>query len=111
LQVFGPGHIATLNVSCNAAPAPHEEGWPVLTSVEPARLGVEGGRIVVQGARLDWVNSVLVGDIGCTLESTSPGTLYAVVPSLEGHRGETLAITVTDPSYASPAGSVAITVE
>jgi len=51
---------------------------------------------VVQGTRLDWVTSVSVGDIACTLE---------------GHRGETLTVTVADPSWASPAGSVAITVE
>jgi hypothetical protein len=57
------------------------------------------------------VNTVLVGDISCSIESTSAGTLYAVVPSLEAHRGETLQITVIDPSYASPAGSVVITVE
>jgi hypothetical protein len=111
LEVFGHGTSAKLNVTCSAPVAPHEEGWPVLTSVEPDRLGVEGGRIVVQGVRLDWVTTVSVGDISCTLESTSASTLYATVPSLEGHRGETLTVTVTDPSYASPAGSVAITVE
>jgi hypothetical protein len=83
----------------------------VLTSVDPRTLGVEGGRIVLEGARLDWVSTVLVGDIDCTIESKSPGTISAIVPSLEGHRGETLALTVIDPSYASPAGSVAITVE
>jgi len=111
LQVFAPGKIAKLSVSCNAPVMPHEEGWAVLTSVEPNRLGVEGGRIVVQGARLDWVTTISVGDIACTLDSTSANTLYATVPSLEGHRGETLTVTVTDPSWASPAGSVAITVE
>jgi IPT/TIG domain len=111
LQVFGHGTSATLSITCSAPVKPHEEGWPVLTSIEPDRLGVEGGRIVVQGVRLDWVTTVSVGDISCTLESTSESTLYATVPSLEGHRGETLTVTVTDPSYASPAGSVAITVE
>lgn len=111
LQVFAAGGSASLNITCSAPVTPHEEGWPVLISVEPSRLGVDGGRIVVQGTRLDWVTTVSVGDIACTLESTSAGTLYATVPSLEGHRGETLAITVTDPSWASPAGSVAITVD
>jgi hypothetical protein len=111
LQVFAPSGHATLNISCSAPVTPHEEGWPVLTSVEPTRLGVDGGRIVVQGARLDWVTTVLVGTVACALESTSAGTLYAMVPSLEGHRGETLTVSVTDPTWASPAGSVAITVE
>jgi hypothetical protein len=83
----------------------------VLTSVDPTRLGAEGGRITVQGVRLDWVHTVLVGDITCTLESASAGTLSAMVPSLDGHRGETLTVSVIDPSYVSPAGSVAITVE
>jgi hypothetical protein len=105
------GRTATLKVTCSAPVAPHEDGYPIVTSVEPTRLGVEGGRIVVQGIRLDWVNSVSVGAVSCTLESTSAGTLTATVPSLEGHRGETLAVTVTDPSWASPAGSVEITVE
>ena len=111
LVVFAAGHQASVKATCSAPVAPHEEGYPVLTKVEPSRLGVEGGRIVVEGTRLDWVMTVSVGDIACTLESTSPGTLYATVPSLEGHRGETLPITVTDPSWASPIGSVAITVE
>ncbi|MEO8697367.1 MAG: IPT/TIG domain-containing protein [Acidimicrobiales bacterium] len=111
LQVFSPAGSATLNITCTAPLKDHEEGWPVLTSIEPNRLGVEGGRIVVQGVRLDWVSTVVVGDISCTIESTSEGTIYAMVPSLEGHRGETLAVTVIDPQYASPAGSVAITVE
>ena len=111
LQVFAPNKSATLRITCNAPVKEHEEGWPVVTSVSPDRLGVEGGRIVVQGTRLDWVTTVLVGDVECTLESKSEGTLYALVPSLEGHRGETLTVTVIDPSYASPAGSVAITVE
>jgi len=111
MLVSSPGHTTSLMVSCSAPVAPHEEGWPVLTSVDPTRLGVDGGRITVQGVRLDWVMTVSVGDVACTLESTSAGTLYALVPSLEGHRGETLTVTVTDPSYASPAGSVAITVE
>jgi len=114
LTVFSPTSHATLNITCSApiAPAaPHEEGWPVITGVDPSRLGAEGGRITIEGARLDLVNTVLVGDISCSIESTSAGTLYAVVPSLEAHRGETLQITVIDPSYASPAGSVVITVE
>jgi hypothetical protein len=111
LLVSSPGHQATLKVSCSGPVAPHEEGWPVLTSVEPNHLGIEGGRIVVQGVRLDWVTTISVGDIACTLDSTSANTLYATVPSLEGHQGETLSVTVTDPSFASPAGSVAITVE
>ena len=105
------GRIATIKMTCSAPIKPHEEGYPVITGVEPSRLGVEGGRIVVQGVRLDWVNSVSVGTISCAIESTSADTVQAVVPSLEGHRGEILPIAVTDPSWASPASSAAITVE
>ena len=105
------GRTATIKMSCSAPVAPHEEGYPVVTSVEPTRLGVEGGRIVIKGVRLDWVNSVSVGTIACTVDSASADTVSATVPSLEGHRGETLLITVTNPSWASPAGSVGITVE
>jgi len=111
LLVFAPGQRATLTLSCSAPVAPHEDGWPVVTSVEPARLGVEGGRIMIEGVRLDWVNGVFVGDVPCAVESVSAGTVYAAVPSLDAHRGESLVVTVTDPSWASPAGSVAITVE
>ncbi len=50
LQVCSHGASAKLNIICNAPLKEHEEGWPVLTSVEPNRLGVEGGRIMLQGA-------------------------------------------------------------
>jgi hypothetical protein len=111
LQVFSPTGSAKLSISCTAPVTPHEEGWPVVTGVEPTRLGVVGGRIEVQGARLDWVTTVLVGTVECTIESKSASTISAMVPSLEGHRGETLKVAVTDPSWASPESSAAITVE
>lgn len=101
----------TVKMTCNAPLPEHEEGWPVLTSVEPNRLAVEGGRIVVRGARLDWVHTVMVGTISCTIDSKTADTIEATVPSLEGYRGETLPITVIDPSYASPASSATITVD
>jgi hypothetical protein len=105
------GRTATVKMTCNAPLPEHEEGWPVLTGVEPNRLGVEGGRIVLKGARLDWVHTVVVGTISCTIDSKTADTIEATVPSLEGHRGETLPLTVIDPSYASPPSSASITVE
>jgi hypothetical protein len=111
VEVFAPHQSATLRVSCSAPVAPHEDGWPVVTGVEPTRLGVEGGRIVVQGVRLDRVMTVTVGPVTCQVESASAGSVTAVVPSLEGHRGETLEVAVADFEWASPSSSVAITVD
>jgi hypothetical protein len=105
------GRTKTIKMTCSAPVQPHEEGYPIVTGVDPTYLPVEGGRIVVQGARLDWVNAVMVGTISCTVESTSANSVTALVPSLEGHRGESLPIAVTDPSWASPASSATITVE
>jgi hypothetical protein len=79
LQVFSPTGSATLRISCTAPVAAREEGWPVVTGVEPTRLGVEGGRIVVQGVRLDWVTTVLVGTVECTIESKSADAVSATV--------------------------------
>jgi hypothetical protein len=105
------GRMATIKATCSAPVKPHEEGYPIVTGVDPTHLGVAGGRIVVQGVRLDWVNSVSVGAIACTIESTSADSVTAIVPSLDGHRGESLPIAVTDPSWASPASSATLTVE
>jgi hypothetical protein len=105
------GRTATIKMTCSAPVKPHEEGYPVVTGVEPTHLGVAGGRIVVQGVRLDWVNAVMVGTISCTIESTSASSVTAVVPSLEAHKGESLPVAVTDPSWASPTSSATITVD
>lgn len=105
------GRTERIRMTCTAPVQPHEEGYPIITGVEPTHLPVEGGRITVHGARLDWVNTVSVGTISCTIESTSASSVTALVPSLEGHRGEALPIAVTDPSWASPPTSATITVD
>jgi hypothetical protein len=114
IEVFSPQQSAKLAVTCSGpAPAPthREEGWPGITGVEPTHLGVDGGRIVVQGYRLDHVNALSVGTVACQVESASEGSVTALVPSLDGHRGESLTISVADGEWASPHTDVTITVD
>ena len=73
---------------CRAEP-PRRRRRPHRGAGGPSRLGHDGRRSATSRARSS---------------RRAAARIYATVPSLEGHRGETLAVTVIDPSYASPAG-------
>jgi len=114
LKVFSPTEHATLHVACHGPVAetpPAEDGWPGIFSIDPDRLGVAGGQVVVYGYRLSRVIAMNVDTVACTVDETSADWLRATVPSLAGHEGQRLSISVSDGTWASPHTDAHLAVE
>jgi IPT/TIG domain len=113
LKVFSPTEDASLTVTCHG-PAPEPTTgpfWPGIFSIEPDRLGVGGGEVVVTGYRLTDVIALYVDTIECAVHDVQEDRLRATVPSLEGREGTRLSISVTDGTWASPHTEAHLTVE
>jgi hypothetical protein len=114
LAVVSPRDTATMVVNCTVPPdlppSGAEAGPPHLTGVRPDHLGSDGGQIVVEGLSLQHVVTVSVGDVACSVESTGYREVTATVPGLADYVGQSLAVTVTDGTYASGETDILVTV-
>jgi hypothetical protein len=114
LKVFSPTEDASLEITCHGPapePIPGEALWPGIFTIEPDRLGVGGGEIVVTGYRLTDVTTLLVDTIECTILEVHEDRVRARVPSLAGREGTRLPISVTDGTFASPHTDAHLTVD